>query len=260
MSEIARSDAIARQCVRARIFHARRSGAENTFEYGADFVLVSMLRQHAPLWPLFARNGFSLFALHDRDHGAGLGDASAWACAIADAHGLREARDGELWLLTQPRQLGFVFNPVSFWFFTDACGRLRAVLAEVNNTFGERHAYFCRKPDQTPIGVQDTVHAAKAMRVSPFQHKHGAYAFQFEWRPDFVGVRVEFRDPGGGGMVATLTGARQPMTASRLLGSVLRWPFGSLRVVALIGWQAIKLIWKGERSRRPERPLKEVAK
>jgi DUF1365 family protein len=55
--------------------------------------------------------------------------------------------DGEVWLQTFPRVLGYVFNPVSFWFFENHSGDLRAILAEVNNTFGERHCYLLSNPN-----------------------------------------------------------------------------------------------------------------
>jgi uncharacterized protein len=244
------------QLVRTRVTHARKGGTVNAFSYGVEFALIPIRREvrAGGFWPLFSRNRFSMFAVLDRDHGIGAGDAGAWARSIARAHGLDEAIAGELWLLTQPRLFGFVFNPVSFWFMTDAAGCLRAVVAEVNNTFGERHAYYCGRLDQAPIGADDALHAEKVIAVSPFQRQAGGYEFHFDWRVDFVAVRIEFRDEEGGGLLATLAGARRPMRVQGLLAALLRGPFGSLRVVALIGWQALRLRLKGERfrQRRPQ--------
>lgn len=239
------------QLVRARVTHARKGGAVNAFNYGVEFALIPIRREArvAGFWPLFSRNRLSVFAVLDRDHGAGVGDAGEWAQAIARAHGLDEVIDGEVWLLTQPRLFGLVFNPVSFWFMTDAAGRLRAVVAEVNNTFGERRAYCCHRPDHAPIGAADTLHVEKLMVVSPFQSQAGGYEFHFDWRADFVAVRIEFRDEEGGGLLATLAGARTPMRVRSLWAALARSPFGSLRVVALIGWQAFRLRLKGERFR-----------
>lgn len=239
------------QLVRARVTHARKGGAVNAFSYGVEFALIPIREKERAggLWPLFSRNRLSVFAVLDRDHGTGAADAGEWARAIVRAHGLGEVVDGEIWLLTQPRLFGFVFNPVSFWFMTDAAGRLRAVVAEVNNTFGERRAYCCCRPDQAPIGATDTLHAEKLMAVSPFQRQAGGYDFHFDWRADFVAVRIEFRDEEGGGLLATLAGPRTPMRVRGLLAALLRGPFGSLRVVVLIGWQALKLRLKGERFR-----------
>jgi uncharacterized protein len=242
------------QLVHARVHHARRGGARNAFTYGADYVLAPMSRRSSPCPGLFARNGFGVFALLDRDHGLGKGDAAAWARDVAREAGFSEAPGGELWLLTQPRLLGFVFNPVSFWFFTDAAGAARAVLAEVNNTAGERRAYFCQRPDHAPLRAEDRLSIDKTMYVSPFQHEAGRYDFRFDWRDEAVGVRIAFRDAAGGGLLATLEGARAPMGWGRLLLSLMRFPFGSLRVVGLIFWQALKLRLKGERFRTHVKP------
>jgi|CXWL01.1.fsa_nt_gi DUF1365 family protein len=237
------------ELVEGRIAHARKSGASNAFAYHAGFVLAPMSLSHAPLAPLFSRNGFSLFALLDRDHGRGESDARAWAMGEALRLGMEIPAGGEVWLLTQPRLFGFVFNPVSFWFFTDPAGALRAVLAEVNNTFGDRCAYLCRRADGGVIEAADTLGAEKIMAVSPFQRFHGRYRFRFDWRADRISVWIGFEDDKGGGMIATLGGARRRMSAVLLLASLIRWPLGSLQGAALISWQALKLRLKGERYR-----------
>jgi DUF1365 family protein len=235
----------AAQMVRGRIHHARRGGASNAFTYTADFVLAPMTAP-ANDTALFKRNRPALFTLLDRDHGAGAGDALAWARANA---GAPASTDGEVWLLTQPRLLGFVFNPVSFWFFTDKLGALRAVLAEVNNVPGERCAYLCARPDRGPIGPGDEVSARKAMYVSPFQRNSGGYVFRFNWREKRVGVQITFRDESGEGMFASIDGAREPMSDGALARTALTRPFGSFGVLALIVFQALKLRLKGERFR-----------
>lgn len=237
------------ELVDGHITHARKSGAKNTFAYHAGFVLAPMSLARAPLAPLFSRNGLSLFALLDRDHGRGGSDALAWAMEEARRLGMEQPPGGAVWLLTQPRLFGFVFNPVSFWFFTDTAGCLRAVLAEVNNTFGDRCAYLCRRADGGVIEAADTLGAEKIMAVSPFQRFHGRYRFRFQWRTDRISVWIGFDDDKGGGMIATLGGSRRRMSAALLLASLVRWPLGSLQGAALIGWQALKLRLKGERYR-----------
>lgn len=237
----------AAQMVRGRIHHARRGGARNAFTYTADFVLAPMTAP-ANDTTLFKRNRPALFTLLDRDHGDGDGDALAWARANAGAD-VQTRPEGEVWLLTQPRMFGFVFNPVSFWFFTDHLGALRAVLAEVNNVPGERCAYLCARSDRGPIGPSDEVSASKAMYVSPFQRNTGGYVFRFNWREKRVGVQITFRDESGEGMFASIEGTREPMSDRALVRTALRRPLGSFGVLALIVFQAIKLRLKGERFR-----------
>ncbi len=242
------------QLVRAKVSHARNGGVRNAFTYDADYVLAPMsqcVRSPAPL--LFAHNGIALIGLLDRDHGAGDGRPVEWARGLARAAGLSEALEGELWLLAHPRVFGFVFNPVSFWFLTDALGALRAVIAEVNNTFGERCAYVCARQDHGPIGPDDELDAAKRMHVSPFQEREGRYSFWFNWRRERLDVRIAFCGASGRGFVASLSGVRKSMSARALLASLARSPTGSLRVLALIFWQALNLRAKGERYRpRPK--------
>jgi DUF1365 family protein len=91
-----------------------------------------------------AVNRFSALSFFDKDHGDGRspkeGGALAWLDDVLRAEGIDDAT-GEIWLHCYPRVLGFTFKPVSFWYCHRPDGSLRAVLVEVNNTFGERHCY-----------------------------------------------------------------------------------------------------------------------
>jgi uncharacterized protein len=162
--------------------------------------------------------------------------------------------------MAQPRVLGHVFNPVSFWLCEGADGSLRAVIAEVTNTFGDRHSYLCAHDDLRPITREDTLGARKLFHVSPFQQIAGGYEFRFDIRPDRVGIWIDYR-AGNGGLIATLTGPRKPLTNAAILRACLRRPFGSRRVLGLIHWQALKLWWKGARyNPRPTPPVDEVTR
>ena len=81
--------------------------------------------------------------------------------------------------MTMPRMLGYVFNPVSFWFCRDRSGALRAVLCEVNNTFGESHCYLVHHDDLRPIEPDAWLDGRKAFHVSPFLPVEGGYRFRF---------------------------------------------------------------------------------
>ena len=132
-------------------------------------------------------------------------------------------------LLSQPRLLGHVFNPVSFWLCLDAQDKLRVVIAEVSNTFGQRHSYLCYKDDLSPITAKDTMGAQKIFHVSPFQPVEGDYRFQFDIRAERIGISIEYLRAGGG-LIATLAGPRQPLSNDTILGGFLRRPLGSRRV------------------------------
>lgn len=236
------------QHVPGQTTHARRGRIANAFRYGVDYVLIDPAVREGP-W-LFSRNRFNLAAVHDRDHGGprGAGQGAVWAHRVLAARGLPRAGYDRLLLLTQPRFLGYGFNPVSFWMALrrDA---LVAVIAEVNNTFGDRHSYFCARPGFAPIRPEDRIEAAKIFHVSPFQRVAGGYTFGFRLTPDHVAITIRFRD-GDEGLDATLSGPRRPLTSGAILAAALRRPFGALRTIALIHWQALKL-W---RKRAPYRP------
>jgi DUF1365 family protein len=205
-------------------------------------------------------NGRNVTSLHDTDHGGqpGQGRGADWVRDVLAAHGLPGA--DRIKLLAQPRVLGHVFNPVSFWLCHDGAGALRVVIAEVSNTYGDRHSYLCHRADLAPLGREDTVQATKIFHVSPFQPVEGGYAFRFDIRDDRIGIWIDYT-AGQGGLIATLTGRRVPLTNSGILRACLRRPFGSRRVLALIYWQAAKLYWKGASFRhRPAPPADEVTR
>jgi len=240
-------------------FHGRRGGTRNAFRYGVDYVLLDA---EAPVAGprLFGRNRAGLTSVHDSDHGGPprAGRGAQWVREVLAAHGLD--LPGRIELLAQPRVLGHVFNPISFWLCHGADGVLRAVIAEVSNTFGDRHSYLCYHDDLRAITRAETLHARKILHVSPFQPVEGAYTFRFDIAPDRIAIHIDYAR-GDGGLVATLAGPRRPLTDRAILRAALRRPFGSRRVLALIHWQALRLWWKGAGFRsRPEPPPSEVSR
>lgn len=247
------------QHIPAMTFHGRKGAVTNAFRYSIDYVLLDA--DDAPRGPaLFSRNRRNLTALRDADHGGapGKGQGTAWVREVLAAHGL-EAAAARILLLAQPRVMGHVFNPVSFWLCHDADDVLRVVIVEVTNTYGDRHSYLCHTPDLDPITPDVTLHAKKIFYVSPFQPVEGDYTFRFDINDRNVGVWIDYR-AGNGRLLATLAGPRRALTNRAILRACLRRPFGSRRVFALIHWQALKLHLKGARFlTRPKPPTNEVS-
>lgn len=246
--------------VEGQTWHGRKGAVKNAFRYSIDYVMLDA-EKPAPAPRLFRRNARGLCALHDADHGGapGQGQGAAWVREVLRRHQLPQPARIEL--LAQPRFWNHVFNPVSFWLCSDAAGGLTAVLAEVTNTFGERHTYLCHHPDNRPILASDRLQATKIFYVSPFQPVEGGYEFRFDIRDDRVGIWIDYSEGRDGGLIATLTGHRAPMTNRSILRAMLRRPLGSRRVLALIHWQALKLWWKGVAYRvRPTPPEQEVTR
>jgi DUF1365 family protein len=209
---------------------------------------------------LFSRNRFNLMSLCDSDHGGTPKDGRglAWARDVLTAQNLPGQE--QILLLAQPRLLGHVFNPVSFWLCLDTHDKLRVVIAEVSNTFGQRHSYLCYKDDLSPITAKDRLRAQKIFHVSPFQPVEGDYRFQFDISAQRIGISIEYLRAGGG-LIATLVGPRQPLSNVSILGGFLRRPLGSRRVLALIHWQAVKLWLRKARFRScPEVPQSDISR
>jgi DUF1365 family protein len=162
----------------------------------------------------------------------------AWLDALLAAQGITDAQ-GEVWLHTYARVLGYVFKPVSFWYCHRADNSLAAIVAEVNNTFGERHCYVLPAPK-----YGQTMQADKVFYVSPFCEVRGRYAFRFmrtEGDTPRTVVRIDHSDDGGMLIRTSVSGHLQALTAAGLRRAFWQHPMHSLGVIWRIHWQALGL-------------------
>ncbi|MEP6608036.1 MAG: DUF1365 domain-containing protein [Burkholderiaceae bacterium] len=231
------------------IRHARLRLAAHRFCYAAWFLrlpLRSLSREPTRLrWLKFNRRG--IFSVFDIDHGDGQ-PLLRWIDELLRAEGISDA-DGEVWLHTFPRLLGFVFNPVSFWFVHRADGSLRATLCEVNNTFGERHFYLLAHPDGRPLRWGEELTARKVFHVSPFCKVEGRYRFRFmlnqpaaeTQHPKRFVARIDYDDAGGPLLQTSVAGELVPLTDRALTQALLRYPLFAFSVIARIHWHALRL-------------------
>lgn len=170
-----------------------------------------------------------------------------WAREILTRHGLAE-ETAHILLVTMPRVLGYVFNPVSFYLCLDAEKRLRAVISEVHNTFGEQHAYLCMHPDKKRIEAEDWLEAEKLFHVSPFLERSGYYRFRFDVREGGLGIWIDYYDRRNDRQLITaLTGKLSPLDRRSLALAFWSHPLVTLKAIVLIHWQALKLLTKGIR-------------
>jgi DUF1365 family protein len=155
-----------------------------------------------------------------------------------------ELPDGPVRVLTNLRVLGHVFDPVSWWFCHHPDGRLALVVAEVNNTFGESHCYLLDRLEHRANGTV-RAHTAKRFHVSPFLPVEGlAYRFTFASRPDALTAHMDVFDADGKLFEATQAGRRVPLTSRSLATTLVTHPLMTLRTVALIHLQAVRLACK----------------
>jgi DUF1365 family protein len=217
--------------------HQRLRPAAHAFAYDTYFLLLPMRALRERPCATLRRNGFGLLAFHDRDHGDGRADALAWLDELLQREGVHDA-DGEAWLQTYPRVLGYVFKPVSFWFCHRADGRLAAVVAEVNNTFGERHCYVLQGEG---LAFGRTLQARKRFHVSPFCRVEGGYRFRFMRTANRIVARVEHDDEQGPLLLTSVSGQLAPLTAPAARAAFFGMPLMTLAVVLRIHWQALRL-------------------
>jgi len=229
------------------VVHRRHRPVTHELRYKVAYALVDIdeLADLSGGLKLFSYNRFNLFSLHDRDHGPGDGTpiADHVRRTIANAGMADEIK--QISLLCLPRMLGHVFNPLSIYYAHDRDGRVRLVLYEVNNTFGERKTYVL--PVDDPEAGPIRQNCAKRLYVSPFNDAHGRYDFRINAPADRVRVGVALSNKAGGLLDAHLVGARRPLDDGELAKTVLRYPALSWKVVAGIHWEALKLYLKGLR-------------
>jgi DUF1365 family protein len=151
------------------------------------------------------------------------------------------ARAHRIRLLAFPRILGFVFNPLSIFFVHDANERLEAVIYEVNNTFGQTHAYVLPATGE----AREHQAADKVFYVSPFYRVEGGYRFHLAAPDERFDLVIVKQLQGRPDFTASIISHRRPLTDAHLLRLSLAMPFMTLGVVAAIHWQALRLWIKG---------------
>lgn len=231
------------ELVLGQVMHCRLRPVRHRFVYPVFYVRLNLAKLAAcnSIW--FGVDRWRALGIRTRDYGPRDGsDLEAWMRALLREHAIDA--NGEIWLQTFPRVAGYVFNPVSFWHCHDADKRLCAVLAEVNNTFGQTHRYLLRVPPAD--GAADAAaaaSAAKQMYVSPFCAVRGDYRFRFRLDGARHRTEIDYHDGDGLLLRTALSGRPQPMTARALFAALLRYPLLGAGIMARIHWQAWKL-WR----------------
>ncbi|WP_431257792.1 DUF1365 domain-containing protein [Roseateles chitinivorans] len=275
---------------RGPVMHQRLRPLRHRLQYRMFTLLLDLDELpalHARLrW--FSVRRFNLFSFRPSDHGDG---------TATDVPGLRAYIDarlalaglpigGAIRLLAMPRLLGHVFNPLSVWFCHAPDGPLRAIVYEVNNTFGERHSYLIEVDEAQREAAVVEQRSGKQLYVSPFLGMALTYRFRIEPPRERLSIGVSVHQDGddrsggvgghggdhgsddggndGGDLGAAVLNARLdatrvPLSDGALLRLLVTHPLLTLKVVVGIHWEALRLWLKGarlhERPAAPDRPM-----
>lgn len=220
-----------------QVRHKRLKPVVHAFAYPTYFLMLPMRSLAKEPSTAIKRNHWAALSFYDKDHGDGRADSLAWLDELLQSEGIDDAT-GEVWLHCYPRVLGYTFKPVSFWYCHRADASLRAIVIEVNNTFGERHCYLLDKPI---FGAEQ--HASKVFHVSPFNHVEGNYRFRFMTTGNITLARVDYDDAIGPLLETSVSGELETITPQSIRKALWRYPMMTFGVIARIHWQAFKL-WR----------------
>jgi len=218
------------------LIHSRREPARNTFRYPISFFVLDLdeLPELEQRLMLFSINRRNVVTLRDKDHFDGSLPVREAAVRFCAERGVEVER---VLMLAQLRVLGYVFNPVSFHWCYGPDGKLACMIAELNNTFGERLPELLHGPELA-------YEHEKRLHVSPFFGLDQAYQYAFSEPEEEVWTRVHVRENGSVPLSAVLHGRREELTNASLARMLVRYPLMPFQVTALIHWQAVKLFAK----------------
>jgi len=237
------------------IMHRRLSPRRHRFRYRAFWLLLDLDELDALSRGLrwFSYNRPNQLSLHDSDHG----DGSRTPLRVQIERRVRDAgvelAGGRVALLCMPRTFGYCFNPLSIFFCHRADGALAAIVYEVHNTFAERHNYIV--PIREPADALRQ-QCRKLFYVSPFMDMDLRYDFRIVGPDRRIVVGIGASRNGMPVLSAVLTAERAPLTDRNLARVCARMPAVTLKVIAAIHWEALRLWVKriGLRRRPPPPP------
>jgi DUF1365 family protein len=230
-----------------KLRHRRFSPRTHSFSYPVfmAFLDIDRLPELMRVSPFAGYNRWNWTAYCERDHFGDTQKPLRERLAEDAAHSGVRLPDGPIFLLTHLRYVGYVFNPVSFYYCYDAAGHLRQMLAEVNSTFGESHNYWLTPASERESAAAKRYTTAKRMHVSPFMGMSLDYDWIFTPPGERLVAHMNTLQDGQAFFDATLELEHRAWTRRELHRTLAAYPFMTLRVIGGIHWEALKLWAKG---------------
>ncbi len=232
--------------VNALVMHQRLRPVKHRFVYPVfmlklDIDALSQPSKDLPNSAIFGINCWRPISIHTKDYGPRDGsNLKVWIQSILNRHQVPEIEKIEL--LSFPRVFGYTFNPISIWYCYDKQSQLRAVLAEVNNTFGEHHFYLLQAAEHGVIDTNTELVGTKMMHVSPFCEVKGHYQFKFAETSNKLKVHIDYHDDQATLLQTAIIGKMQQLTSGNLLKALCKQPLLTFGVFYRIHWHAL-ILW-----------------
>lgn len=227
-----------------KIFHKRHTPRVYEFSHSMLYVLLNLRNIYPPKKNnFFSINKFNLFSVFWKDYGfERFNDPKLYVSNILEEYEIDLVNAHDVWLLTIPKALGWGFNPVSFWLCFDINKNLKIVLAEVNNTFSERHGYLCFEENMNSIKYENIIRHQKVFHVSPFCQIKGQYDFRFDVNKKNIKIDINYKDGDKKSISTTITGDIIPFDNRNLIPHLVALPFLTFKVIFLIHFHAL-ILW-----------------
>ena len=235
-----------------QVMHHRLWPKKNHFNYKSTYISVPIGKISKLKKLFFSLDKFNLFAFYNKDYGHNF-CIKDWIYDLLKKNNINNI--AEIILITHPRIMGYVFNPVSFWLCIDNKKQLISVVSEVTNTCGQKHNYLCFHDDLRAIKADDWLETQKVFYVSPFMKIEGKYKFRFSYEADNLEFCINYIVDDKLKLSTSLKCVLKEFSNKNLLLSFFAIPFATLKTIILIHYQAIKLYFKKIKYYKYPKPL-----
>ncbi len=244
------------QVIHTRITRYRTSFSYRIFTFFLDLDELDFLSKKF-IW--FRRNRFSLYSYYDADHLFWNGNTTKESILnYLRSQGMNQ-EVGKIFLLTNLRVLGYVFNPVSFYFVFSPEGKPLTAIAEVGNTFGERKPYYFGNTPQKPVGFDFRLVTEKLFYVSPFISLDSRFDFRLCIPGETLKIQVDSYENGEKTLGTAYLGKKKEFCTKNLLFCFLKYPFVTVKIIGAIHYRALVLfLRKLPYLKKKENPEKQI--